>query len=158
MEQTNQIGSIGFLASKPHRGHVDKIYAWCKSKYGRSRYNGRYPDIAFKKSDYYTGEDWGYYDEDEQLIYINKDKHENLEDLVHTIVHEYTHYKQSMYHYRILSIYLDPHENPLELEADMVAERDTPECLVYLESLYETKKIVNKHASKDLLTVDQNIY
>lgn len=154
METLNQATGTSELFSglKPHRGHVDKIYAWCKKKYGRSRYNGRYPDIAFKKADYYTGEDWGYYDEDEQLIYINKEKHETLEDLVHTIIHEYTHYKQSMHHYQILAIYLDSDQHPLEIEAEAIANRDTPECLVYLESIYY-KKISSKIKTEDVLTI-----
>jgi hypothetical protein len=129
-----------FSKAKPHRGHVDKIYQWCKKKYGRSKYNGRYPDISFKKADYYTGEDWGYYDEDEQLIFINREKHETIEDLVHTIIHEYTHYKQSMHHYHIISIYLDSADHPLEKEADMIADRDSKECIEYLKSIYKIKE------------------
>ena len=27
---------IEFSKQLPHRGHVDKIYDWCKKKYGRS--------------------------------------------------------------------------------------------------------------------------
>ena len=157
MEQANPLGTKESSALKLHRGHVDKIYSWCKKKYGRSRYNGRYPDIVFRKPDYYTGEDWGYYDEDEQLIYINKDKHETIEDLIHTIIHEYTHYKQSMHHYQILAKYLDSHEHPLEIEADKIADKDTEECLAYLQSLYP-KKIIGNSAKKELLTDEGNIY
>lgn len=157
MENENLLGTKDSSVLKLHRGHVDKIYLWCKKKYGRSKYNGRYPDIVFRKPDYYTGEDWGYYDEDEQLIYINKDKHETIEDLIHTIIHEYTHYMQSMHHYQILAIYLDSHEHPLEIEADKVADRDLSECLAYLQSLYP-QKIIGNSTKKDELTYDGNIY
>ena len=132
-------GSLTSL--KLHRGHATKILEWCKKKYGRSKYNGRYPDIAFKKSDYYTGEDWGYYDEEEQLIFVSKDKHENLEDLVHTIIHEYTHYLQSMHHYQILALYLEHHEHPLEIQAEETANRDTPECMDFLRIHYNLEPI-----------------
>ena len=142
MEQTNLPGTKEFSASKPHKGHVQKVYEWCKKKYGRSKYNGRYPDIVFKKSDYYSGEDWGYYDEIDKVIFVSKDKHETLRDLVHTIIHEYTHYLQSMYHYKILSLYLEHHENPLEIQAESIADRDVDECLNYLKSSYKKRSDV----------------
>jgi hypothetical protein len=129
-----------FSNLKPHRGHVDKVYSWCKKKYGRSRYNGRYPEILFRKPDYLTGEDYGYFDELEKIIFLNKEKNETILDLVHTIIHEYTHYLQSMHHYKILSLYHDDDHHPLEIEADSVADRDFEECLSYLESLYKKKK------------------
>jgi len=136
-----------FSKIKPHIGHVYAIYDWCKSKYGRSRYNGRYPDIEFKKSDYYNGEDWGYFEPIDKLIFINRDKHETLEDVVDTIIHEYTHYKQSMFHYQILAIYLDPHENPLEKQAEEVAQRDSQECLAYLQTIFRKKSILKNVSS-----------
>lgn len=136
----------------PHRGHVDKIYEWCKKKYGRSKYNGRYPEVVFRKGDYYDGEEWGYYDEIDRCIYINRDKHETVADLVDTLIHEYTHYLQNMHHYQIISKYLDPHEHPMEISAENAAEKDGPECLAYLENLYK------KHIDKEDLSREVNIY
>lgn len=136
-----------FSKIKPHIGHVYATYDWCKKKYGRSKYNGRYPDIEFKKSDYYTGEDWGYFDSIDKLIFISRDKHQTLEDLVDTIIHEYTHYKQSMHHYAIIGLYLEPYDNPLEKEAEQIAERDSPECLTYLETIFRKKSILKNVSS-----------
>lgn len=143
---------IEFSKSLPHRGHVDKIFEWCKKKYGRSKYNGRYPEVVFRKGDYYDGEEWGYYDEIDQCIYINRDKHETVADLVDTMIHEYTHYLQNMHHYQIISKYLDPHEHPMEISAENAAEKDGPECLAYLKNLYI------KHIDKEDLSCEVNIY
>jgi hypothetical protein len=126
-----------FSSSKPHRGHVNKIFEWCKKKYGRSKYNGRYPDVVFRKGYHYDGEEWGYYDEIDKCIYINRDKHETLEDLVDTMIHEYTHYLQNMYHYQIIARYMDNEDHPFEIQAEQVSERDKEECLKYLKNLYK---------------------
>lgn len=141
-----------FSKQLPHRGHVDKIYEWCKKKYGRSKYNGRYPEIVFRKGDYYDGEEWGYYDEIDQCIYINRDKHETLKDLADTIIHEYTHYLQNMYHYQIISKYLEHYQHPMEISAEDTAQKDSPECLKYLENLYK------KQENKDNLPYEDDIY
>lgn len=158
MDQVDQPGTKEYLGLKLHRGHVDRIYQWCKRKYGRSRYNGRYPDIFFKKPHHDVEELWGYYDEVEKYIYINSNKHDSIEDLVHTIIHEYTHYLQSMHHYEILAKYIeDHHKHPLEIEADQVADRDSKECLDYLVSVYG-ENILNKQQKEENLTKDERIY
>lgn len=159
MDQVDRPGTKESSDLKLHKGHVNKIYEWCKKKYGRSRYNGRYPDIFFKKPHYGVEELWGYYDEVEKYIYINSTKHESIEDLVHTVIHEYTHYLQSMHHYKILSQYIqDHHKHPLEIQADEVADRDSEECIKYLVSIYG-EKILNKKMqdNKDLIEA-QYIY
>ena len=135
---------IEFSKQLPHRGHVDKIYEWCKKKYGRSKYNGRYPDIVFRKGDYYDGEEWGYYDEVDKCIYINRDKHETLQDLIDTIIHEYTHYLQNMYHYQIIAKYLEHDQHPMEIEANAIADRDGIECLKYMENMYKNNEDIIK--------------
>jgi hypothetical protein len=138
---------IEFSSQLPHRGHVDKIYKWCKKRYGRSKYNGRYPDVVFRKGKYHNGEDWAYYDEVDKCIYINRDKHENVLDLVDTMIHEYTHYLQNMYHYQIIGKYTDHHNHPMEIEAENMAKKDRLECISYLENLYKTtdnKKLILK--------------
>lgn len=140
---------------KPHRGHVDKVYGWCKKKYGRSKYNGRYPDVVFRKGDYYDGEEWGYYDEIDKTIYINRDKHETVEDLAHTIIHEYTHYLQSMHHYQILALYHEHDNHPLEIQAEEVANRDLPECLEYIKSLYSIQDS-DIYTQKQTVTSDED--
>lgn len=152
MEQINQHGTSEFSKQLPHRGHVDKIYEWCKKKYGRSKHNGRYPEVVFRKGDYYDGEEWGYYDEVDKCIYINRDKHESIKDLVDTLIHEYTHYLQNMHHYQVLALYLDHENHPLEIEAEMISDRDSEECLKYLENLYKNS------SNKEHLSCEEDIY
>jgi len=120
------------------RGTAYKILWWCVAEYGRSKLNGPYPYLEFRKGDYYTGDDYGYYDEVEQVIFINKEANLTLEELVKTIIHEYTHYvKHSMHEYQILAKYLSHHRNPLEIDARKVERRDYKKCLKYLKKEYK---------------------
>jgi hypothetical protein len=119
-----------------------KIYWWCISEYGRSKLNGPYPYLEFKKLDDYSKDDYGYYDEVEKVIFINKNLHNTLEELVKTIIHEYTHYvKHSMHEYKILAKYLSHHRNPLEVDARRIERRDYKKCLKFLKEEY---KIIDK--------------
>ena len=119
------------------RSTARKIYNWCVAEYGRSKLNGRYPNIAFRK-----GEDWmvnhfGHYDKEEQSIFLNKDANLTLEALVRTIIHEYTHHvKHSMREYDILAKYLSYDKHPLEIDARKVERRDYKKCLRYLKEQY----------------------
>jgi hypothetical protein len=109
--------------------HVNKIFGWCLKTYGKSKYNRTFPTIHFKKPDHTNEDCSGVYDEFEHTIFINKEQHDTLDDLVNTIIHEYTHYKQNMKHYQILALYLDNDKHPMEIEAEQVAERDMKKCL-----------------------------
>ena len=117
---------------KVNRSSALKAYEWCKKKYGRSKYNGRYPSVQFRKGDYLTEDVWGLYDCEENYIYINSASVTTLEDLVATMIHEYTHYKQNMrVDWTVLCKYFDPTtlDHPLEREAEETAERDCASCL-----------------------------
>jgi hypothetical protein len=117
---------------KPTRRAAEKIYEWCKKKYGRSKYNGKYPTLYFRKADQFTGDAWAIYDCDDNYIHINKERIENVENLASTIIHEYTHYMQNIrVDYMVLAKYFDPstENHPLEKEAEEVANRDYKECL-----------------------------
>jgi len=112
-----------------------QVLYWCISEYGRSKLNGRYPHIEFLKDledgDYVT---YAYFDDVESTIYLYKNKILTLEDLVRTVIHEYTHYcKHSMAEYRILSKYLSYHRNPLEIDARRIEKRDFKKCLKFLK-------------------------
>lgn len=114
---------------KPTRKHVNQIFQWCVDTYGKSKFNKQIPTVEFKKSDYYTEDCMAFYDEIESTIFINKDQNDSLDELVNSMIHEYTHYKQNMKHYQILSLYLTDSKNPMEIEADKIAKRDTKKCL-----------------------------
>jgi Zn-dependent peptidase ImmA (M78 family) len=111
------------------RSHINKILDWCINTYGKSNFNKQIPVVEFKKPDYSNEDCMAFYDEIEGLIFINKEQNTTLYDLANSIIHEYTHYKQNMKHYQILSLYLPDHKNPMEIEAEKVAKKDTKKCL-----------------------------
>jgi len=114
---------------KPTRKHVNQIFEWCIKHYGKSTFNKTVPVIEFKKQDYYTEGCMAFYDEIDSVIHINKDQNDNLPELINSVIHEYTHYKQNMKHYQILSLYLSDSKNPMEIEANKIAKKDTKKCL-----------------------------
>jgi hypothetical protein len=114
---------------KVTKRHANKIFEWCVKTYGKSKYNKIVPEIEYRKGDHTTEECSAFYDEIEGIIFIDKDQNDTLEELANTIIHEYTHYKQNMKHYQILSLYLTEDKNPMELEAEQIAEKDTKKCL-----------------------------
>ena len=114
---------------KPTRKHVNQILDWCQQTYGKSKFNKDFPVIEYRKPDYYTEEIMAFYDEIESTIFINKDKNDNLEELINSVIHEYVHYKQNMKHYQILALYLPDNKNPMEIEANKIAKKDTKKCL-----------------------------
>jgi hypothetical protein len=121
-----------------NRSTAQKILDWCYFTYGRSKINGPYPYLEFRKPDYYTGDDYGYYDEVDQTIFVNREAHLDVAELVKTIIHEYWHYvSHSMHEYRILSKYLSHHRNPLEIDARRIERRDYKKCLRYLKKHYD---------------------
>jgi hypothetical protein len=70
-----------------------------------------------------------FYDEIESTIFIAKDLNKDIKELTNSIIHEYTHYKQNMRHYQILALYLPDHKNPMEIEAERIANKDTKKCI-----------------------------
>lgn len=121
---------------KLDRGFAVKVLNWCKRKYGKSRYNGSYPTISYTKPDYMLEDFSGYYEKDENHIYVNNVMCNTVEETVNTIIHEYTHYLQNMFHYQILAKYIDRTHHPMEIEAERIAKRDSKKCIEDLVRLY----------------------
>jgi Zn-dependent peptidase ImmA (M78 family) len=104
--------------------------------YGKSRYNGDFPCVEYRKPDYTEEGCSGYYDEVDELIYVNKELNPTIEELTKTIIHEYTHYvKHPMEDYYVLSKYLNHDDNPMEKEATYIEERDYKKCMTYLSKI-----------------------
>lgn len=123
-----------YRSSKPTRKDAENIYLWCVQKYGRSKINGSYPELLFRKPDYFLGDAYGYYDPDEKVLYINKDKNKTVIDLIDTMIHEWTHYHQPVKsHWRKMAKEGRLDEvfekgDPLEEEAYRIAKRDRDKC------------------------------
>ena len=109
-----------------------RVYEWCRKTYGRSKYNGKYPGLTYKKGNESNFDHMGEYDFYENSIFINSDQIKSLYDLVSTVIHEFTHYKQNMkVDWVVLCKYFDQYttDHPLEKEAQEVELRDTPRCI-----------------------------
>ena len=115
--------------TKITKSHATKILDWCLKTYGKSKFNKEFPELEFKNPDYYTEGCMAYYDEIESVIFVDKTQHQNLYELANSIIHEYTHYKQNMRHYQILALYLSDIKNPMEIEANRIAKKDSKKCL-----------------------------
>jgi hypothetical protein len=111
------------------KSHATKILHWCLNTYGKSKFNKEFPELEFKNPDYYTEGCMAYYDEIDSVIFVDKTQHQNLYELANSIIHEYTHYKQNMRHYQILALYLSDVKNPMEIEANRIAKKDSKKCL-----------------------------
>jgi Zn-dependent peptidase ImmA (M78 family) len=120
----------------PSRKHVNKIIDWCVKNYGRSKYNKEFPTVMYRTAKYMDEDPrtMAYYDEDQGVMYIKKEDHKNLYQLASTIIHEYTHYKQNLHHYNIISMYTPYKEHPMEKEANKIARRDVWKCLREIKS------------------------
>jgi hypothetical protein len=116
---------------------VRKIYEWCISYYGASKYNGTYPSIKY--IDTLTHEDFegdAFYEEIDNTIYINS-KSPNITELEHlarTVIHEYAHYKyHNMNKYYRLAEVFDHQNHPMEIEANQIENRDIKKCLAHMK-------------------------
>lgn len=76
------------------RRHVAQIFAWCVKRWGKSKYNSEVPTVVVfhsKSADYLAS-----YNEVDHRLRIDIKSHSGLIDLIATIIHEYTHYKQNV--------------------------------------------------------------
>jgi hypothetical protein len=119
---------------KPTRAHLNRIVEWCRVKYGRSKCNGPYPVITFRKSCYLTEGICGEYNWEDNTIFLSKEHNPTLIDLINTVIHEWTHYLQPLRsHIRTMyrqgkAAALFTEQDPLENQAREIADRDTLLC------------------------------
>ena len=104
---------------------------WCRLKWGKSRYVKGWPRLrcqAWSSKDLY-----GWYNEQLNLITLHMDWHESPLDLVETVIHEYTHYRQDIAgkYGRLAAEYANlPYEaHPLEKQAYARQARWGAQCL-----------------------------
>jgi hypothetical protein len=102
------------------RKNAVKIFEWCKNTFGASPINGTYPKFVFHKKGAYAG----YYDPWKNEIHVYKSKHKTFMGFIGTIIHEYTHYHQSIkrQYFKLNKIY-SYKNHPLEREANKVERK-----------------------------------
>jgi hypothetical protein len=104
-----------------NRKNAVKIFEWCKNTFGVSFVNGSYPKLVFHKK--HTG--WaGHYDPWENEIHVYGNKHKSFIGFIGTIIHEYTHYHQSIKRqYQKLDKIYTYKNHPLEREANKIERK-----------------------------------
>ena len=74
------------------------------------------------------GDDCGDYDFDDNIISVYKSKHKSVIDIIHTIIHEWCHYKQSTKKYYEYDKIFNYHDNPYEIQANELADSMKWKC------------------------------
>tara|TARA_R110000868_G_scaffold117446_1_gene311927 strand:+ start:419 stop:817 length:399 start_codon:yes stop_codon:yes gene_type:complete len=112
-----------------NKRNLNKILLWCKETYGVSRFkNINYLTVEIDN----TIEDAkGQYCPYSNRIYINPKHHTSFIEVIDTMIHEYTHFKQDIkvMYFKYMNEYSYNYSNhPYEHTANKVAERDRRKC------------------------------
>jgi len=119
------------------RKNTIKIFDWCKKTFGLSPVNGTYPKIIFHKKGNYAG----LYDAYKNEIHVYKSKHRTFLGFIGTVIHEYTHYHQSIKRqYQKLDKIYSYKNHPLEREANRIERKYKWMCYYELFSPNEAFK------------------
>ena len=136
---------------------LKKIYAelslnWCINNLGIRHRKKREIILKFSdkkgflKVDYYSKKKFtrkypihGKYCEFRNMIIIHEPNCKTIYDVVSTVIHEYTHYLQSMYQYRKYEEIYYYSENPLEKEAKKNETLFTVKCIDEIKSYLKTR-------------------
>ena len=108
-----------------NREIVEKAYWLCVNHYGYSKWQ---EDVPYLVANYRRSNNWGCFEPWTNIIRIYLSNLDNVVDLSHTVIHEYAHYLQRpTWITRYLSIY-KYEDNPYEIQADAIADRDWIKC------------------------------
>ena len=112
-----------------NKRNLNKILDWCKGYYGDSKFkNMNTLDVII---DYSMKDAKGQYCPHSNKIYINPKWHRSFIEVIDTMIHEYTHFKQDIkvMYFKYLDDYSYNYENhPYEHTANKIAERDKRIC------------------------------
>jgi hypothetical protein len=106
------------------------VLEWCKKKWGLSKFQDDFPKLrCYKKGD--GGGYYGHFDDENNTIIIYLEPHPTVEDLVETVIHEYTHYKQNVTenYDNYVARYKAYNDNPYEKTANNRAARWKDRCI-----------------------------
>jgi len=101
-----------------------RVMNWCKRNVGLNYRRHTLPALEWSK----YGEDCGNYDFEDNIISVYKSKHKSCIDIIHTIIHEWCHYKQSTKKYYEYSEKYNYQDNPLEIQANELADKMKWKC------------------------------
>jgi hypothetical protein len=108
-------------ANEINRKNALLILGWCQKTFGLSPINGSCPKLVFHRKD----NPWtAHYDVWKNEIHIFKTRHRTFMGLIGTIIHEYTHYHQSIKReYQQLYKIYNYKNHPLEREANRMEKK-----------------------------------
>lgn len=126
---------------------IKKKYAqltlkWCKKKFGKSPTKKRKLIFDFTNKEGYYGKQpiYGKFCFSRNKITIYSLMCDTLNEIVSTVIHEYTHYLQSGYQYRIYQKKYYYSQNPYEKQAKKYEKLYTIECIRYIRTQSKTSK------------------
>lgn len=115
---------------------LHKAMVFCINNYGISKFKKEIPvvDVIRENSDYY-----GWYENDDNIIFLNKALILNDLDFAETFIHEYQHYLQSPVWDTRYARKFTYSKHPYEKKAESVAVRDADVLIEYLnqEDIYK---------------------
>lgn len=98
---------------------VELTNQWCENKLGTNDNRGCLT-IHIKNQPYFTKPTYGGYDISSNIIVIHKNRCENIEFIIKTILHEYVHYLQDIDGYDSMMDEFGYENHPLEIEANSI--------------------------------------
>lgn len=107
-----------------NRNHALRVMTWCKGNIGLNRRRHYLPILEWHS----VGEDCGDYDFEDNIISVYKNQHNSVLEIIHTIIHEWCHYKQSKKKYYDMDEKFGYNKNPLEIQADNLANEFKYKC------------------------------
>jgi len=114
--------------SQIQRKHIQFVMDWCVDVFGKSSFMRKIPSFRLIKKRKW---DWrGEYNPENNTITIVLLSHSSVVDVIDTVIHEFSHYRQDMVMY---DIYTDVHrrsyeKHPYEISANNKAEKYREQC------------------------------
>lgn len=109
-----------------NRNHALKVMRWCKRNIGVNRRRHYEPVLEWHSVS--EDGDCGDYDFEDNIISVYKSAHSSVVDIIHTIIHEWCHYKQSKVKYYKYDNEVGYLKNPLEIQANEIADKLKYKC------------------------------
>ena len=105
---------------------IDDIIAWCFEKFGMSKFHDDTPFIEIVRGHEKL---MGEYRSDSNTVIIYYKYIRNIDELISTVIHEYTHFLQSPGWYtRYFNLGYNEDDNPYEIIAEQTARHYTKIC------------------------------
>lgn len=113
---------------------------WCKQYFGKNNRKKRKLLLKPKKNTKFIKRSkvFGLYCFYRNTIYIYLNNCDSIDEIISTIIHEYTHYLQPSTKYMYYQSVYNYTQNPFEIEAKRNEEKCLDKCLNYIISKSET--------------------